>query len=128
MLTEEGRASKVGEALRCHYCDMPELPESAELYKTSPTYTEVTVPEGLLRDHRLRAGTWARIVIEEGKLLYALSDDPRAGWMLRPGIDGIVAPTVSHFVLPSGTLRFHVEFLKAPEPEEEDEEDEEDEE
>lgn len=118
VLTAQGRESKIGEELACHYCGMPSLPEGAHVYKTSPTYTEVTVPDGLLTDHRLRAGTWARIVVEEGKLLYALSDDTHAGWMLRPGIDGIVAPTVSHFVLPSGKLRFHIEFLHAPQDDE----------
>ena len=115
VLTEEGRQSMIGRSLECLFCNMPSLPAHAEVYKTSPEYTEKTIPEGLLQDHRLRAGTWGRIVVREGKVMYATADPGGAAWVLRPGIDGIIAPSQSHWVAPHGRVRFVVEFLRADE-------------
>ena len=113
--TEEGRASKIGAPLMCLYCDMPPLPENAEVYKETAEFTETTIPTGLLDDHRTRAGTWARIVIREGKLMYSLSKGgPAAAWILRPGIDGTVAPGIPHFIAPHGPVRFVIQFLRVP--------------
>ena len=115
VLTEAGRQTMLGRMLECLYCNMPQLPEPAEAYKTSPEYTEHTIPEGLLHDHRTRAGVWGRIVVREGKLMYALSDPHGAAWILRPGIDGIIAPGKPHWIAPHGPVRFVVEFLRVPE-------------
>lgn len=35
-------------------------------YKRTPTFDEHTIPAGLRRDHRTRAGVWGRIVVEAG--------------------------------------------------------------
>lgn len=113
--TEEGRNGKIGALLNCIYCNMPALPEGAEVYKTTKEYTERTVPEGLLQDHRTRHGTWGRIVVRQGKLMYSLSEPKTPAWILRPGIDGIIAPGVSHWIAPHGSVRFVVQFLHAPE-------------
>lgn len=112
--SNEGRASMIGADLRCLFCDMPEIPERVEVYKTTREYTEATIPEGMLRDHRTRAGTWGRIVIREGKLLYSLAEPRGSGWILRPGIDGAIAPGVAHWIAPHGKVRFVIEFLRAP--------------
>lgn len=104
----------IGQALRCLFCDMPQLPDDLEVYKTTAEFTETTVPEGLLRDHRTRAGTWGRIRVLEGKLMYSLAEPAGAAWVLRPGIDGRIAPGVSHWIAPHGAVRFVVEFLRKP--------------
>jgi tellurite resistance-related uncharacterized protein len=122
VLTEAGRQGKIGGRLMCLYCDMPQLPTAAEVYKTTPEYNERTIPTGLLDDHRTRAGTWGRIVIRAGKLMYSLSKGgPAAAWILRPGIDGFIAPGEPHFIAPHGPVRFVIEFLRAPEPEDDPE-------
>ena len=114
--TEAGRQGMLGTALECLYCNMPALPEGAEVYKTSAEFTERTIPEGMLRDHQTKAGTWGRIVVKEGKLMYSLSEPRTSAWILRPGIDGIIAPGISHWIAPHGHVRFVVEFLRAPTP------------
>lgn len=124
VLTDEGRASHLGTKLNCLYCNMPTLPADAEPYKTTQEYTETTIPEGMLRDHRIKAGTWGRIIVREGKLLYSLAEPSGSAWFLRPGIDGIIAPRSAHWVVPHGKVRFVVEFLRAPEPDEDDDQDE----
>ena len=112
--TQQGRESKMGAELRCLYCDMPELPANAEVYKTTREFAQSTIPAGLLRDHRTRADTWGRITVREGKLLYSLAEPRGTSWMLRPGIDGIIAPGVAHWVTPHGAVRFVVSFLRCP--------------
>jgi hypothetical protein len=64
---------------------------------------------------------WGRIVVEEGKLLYAIEqqtglppDVVPGSWHLRPGIIAAVVPTVLHRVAPLGAVRFYVEFLRDP--------------
>ena len=62
---EAGRAAKLGAAIDCPLCDMPELPAAAREYKRTTTFIEATTPAALLRDHRTKPGVWARIVIRE---------------------------------------------------------------
>jgi tellurite methyltransferase len=114
--TEAGRNEMLGQTLQCLYCNMPALPDDAEVYNTSKEFTELTIPEGMLQDHRTRAGTWGRIVVREGKLMYSLSEPKKSAWILRPGIDGIIAPGLAHWIAPHGQVRFVVEFLRAPAP------------
>jgi tellurite resistance-related uncharacterized protein len=107
--TSEGRASRLGHALDCLFCNMPGLPEDVERYKQTRVFDEDIVPTALLHDHKTKAGTWGRIVVSEGRLLYTVGDE---SWTLRPGVDGIIEPGVAHKVTPQGAVRFHVEFLK----------------
>lgn len=107
----EGRESKLGAELDCRLCEMPTLPSDAEVYKQTREFDQASVPKGLLCDHTTKAGTWARIVVAEGRLRYTIGEE---SWILREGVDGIVEPTVPHHVTPQGTVRFHVEFLKRP--------------
>jgi tellurite resistance-related uncharacterized protein len=114
VITAEGRRAMLGAELECHFCEMPQLPEEARRYKRTSVFDEHSIPAGLLAHHRTRAGTWGRIVVHEGTLLYLLEDRPHEGWLLRPGIDGTIAPQQSHRLSLQGPVRFHVEFLRAP--------------
>jgi tellurite methyltransferase len=108
--SEAERAQKVGAEIDCPLCQMPTLPPGAREYKRTATFTEATVPAGLLRDHRTKEGTWARIVVEFGQLEYTL-ESPLCTFLLTPHRPGVVVPTVPHRVKPLGPVRFHVEFL-----------------
>lgn len=110
--SEEGRAAKLGELLDCSFCDMPSLPEAAQVYKRTPSFDEDSIPRGLREAHSTKAGVWGRIVVEEGRLRYEIFGDAPDVWMLRPGVFGIIAPELEHRVEPVGAVRFHVEFLR----------------
>ena len=110
--TAEGRASRVGTALPCRLCLMPRLPDGVEVYKETAVFDESTVPAGLLASHSLRAGTWGRIVVLEGKVDYVIEDDPPLAFVLRPGVDGTVAPESPHHVRLQPGARFKVCFLR----------------
>lgn len=91
------------------------LPLEAKPYKRTPSFTEATIPAGLLGDHSTKARTWGLIRVEEGLLRYIVRDPrrPHRVSILSAGGDaGIVEPTIIHCVVPVGAVRFHVEFFR----------------
>ncbi|RYE64711.1 MAG: DUF1971 domain-containing protein [Oxalobacteraceae bacterium] len=89
------------------------LPEGVEPYKRTATFTEESVPAALLRDHSTKQGSWGLIYVEEGRLLYVVTDParPPSENVLTPDTaPGIVEPMILHRVEPLGSVRFHVEF------------------
>ena len=88
-----------------------------ETYKTTPTFTQDSVPAGLLTDHSTKEGVWGLIRVSQGKLRYCVTDPRRENEerILEPGsAAGVVEPTIIHRVEPLGPVEFHVEFLRAP--------------
>lgn len=89
---------------------MKQLPSHLRAYKRTPSFTETTVPKGLLGNHRTAPGVWAKIHVEQGELLYIVGAEQH---LLRPGTFGIIEPEVIHSVAPQGPVQFFVEFYKA---------------
>jgi len=110
--TEQGRAHKLGKELDCLYCNMPQLPSAASVYKRTPVFTEQTMPAALLSEHRTQEGVWGRIVVTDGNLVYIINEPRSQQWVLRPGIQGIIAPAQRHHIRPQGLVKFQIEFLK----------------
>jgi tellurite resistance-related uncharacterized protein len=110
--TPEGRASKIGTRLPCVLCRMPRLPPTARCYKETPVFDEHSVPRGLLASHSLRAGTWGQIVVLQGKVDYVIEDEPGLAFVLRPGVEGAVAPERPHHVVLQAGARFKIRFLR----------------
>ena len=95
---------------------MRSLPPDVRAYKRTPTFTEATVPAGLLREHNTKAGVWGRICVEAGTLRYRILSPEPEEHLLDPGSAGIVEPEVPHEVEPIGPVRFFVEFFREPSP------------
>lgn len=96
-----------------------ELPPALESYRRTDTFSEQTVPVGLLKAHATKAGTWGLIQVTEGELLYRIEDERRipAERRLRAGLPpGVVEPNILHSVEPAGPVRFHIEFFRAAAP------------
>lgn len=92
---------------------MKNLPNDVKPYKRTPTFTEETVPKGLLKNHTTIEGAWAQIVVEAGSLLYTIEGESPEEIVLEPGLKGVVEPQVPHHVTPRGPTRFYVEFFRA---------------
>ena len=93
--------------------EMPVL----ESYKCTPTFTENSVPAGLLADHSTKEGVWGLIHVTQGRLRYFITDPRREPeqYVLDPGTEpGVIEPTILHRVEPMGSVEFQVEFLRAP--------------
>jgi tellurite methyltransferase len=110
--TLKGRTGRIGTRLACVLCRMPRLPPTASCYKETVVFDENSVPAGLLASHRLRPGTWGQIVVLEGRVDYVIEDDPVLAFVLRPGVEGGVAPERPHHVRPQPGARFKVRFLR----------------
>ena len=91
------------------------LPAGLRLVRSTPVFTEATVPAGLLRRHRTAPGTWGLIRVLEGRLLLRVLDPPGERMLDPAHAPGVVGPAVPHEVRPLGPARFLVEFHRAPE-------------
>lgn len=91
---------------------MKPLPSTIEFYRRTPEFTEVTVPDGLRKAHRTRAGVWGRIVVLEGGLLYRIHASPAEEFRLDRDNPGVIEPGVEHEVEPLGQVRFLIEFYR----------------
>lgn len=94
----------------------PDEVPALKSYKTTPTFTQDSVPAGLLADHSTKEGIWGLIHVSRGKLRYCVTDPRRENEerILEPGsAAGVVEPTIVHRVEPLGPVEFYVEFLRA---------------
>lgn len=91
------------------------LPDGLAPYRRTPLFDQDSLPAGLKREHRTKAGVWALIHVVEGRLLYRILA-PREERVLSPGTPGVVAPEQPHEVEPLGNVRFFVEFHAARPP------------
>jgi tellurite methyltransferase len=112
VLSEQGRAAHVGVELPCPSCEMPALPDGVAVYRQTEDFDQHTLPAGLRRQHALKAGTWGRIVVLAGRLLYVIEREPLAAFVLTPELPGIVPPEIPHHVEPRGPVRLRIEFYR----------------
>lgn len=91
---------------------MKELPTTVAAYKRTDTFTEQTIPNGLLKSHNTKSGVWEKIVILEGELRYRILEPEIEDNVLTTEHFGVVEPLVLHEVKPLGKVSFYVEFLK----------------
>ena len=82
-------------------------------YRSTPVFDETTIPAGLRRAHRTKAGAWGVIRVLEGRLRLSFSDG-RPDRLLTPDEPGLVRPGEEHQVEPLGTVRMRVDFYDAP--------------
>ena len=91
---------------------MKALPAGAARYGGTPEFSDGSIPASLLRSHRTKAGTWAKIVVLEGRLLYRILEPETKEIELSPERPGIVEPEEAHEVEAVGPVRFRVEFWR----------------
>ena len=91
---------------------MKGFPEGVAAYARTATLSARTIPDKLLKSHRTKAGTWAKIVIVEGRLRYRILELEMREFDLSPDHHGGVEPQVSHEVDAVGDVRFYVEVYR----------------
>jgi tellurite methyltransferase len=114
VLTEAGRAERLGSELDCPLCDRAELPEGLVVERTAGPFDETTVPAGLLRAHRLPAGTWGCLRVLEGSVDFRIGTDAAVEHRLDAGQAQPIPPEVSHELRPAGPVRLIIDFLRRP--------------
>lgn len=91
------------------------IPEGLVRYSTSPVFTEETVPQSLQKDHRTKAGVWAKAVVSEGSIDYILEDSPDEVLTVEAGNFALIEPEVPHRVRVTGKVTLQLEFYRAGE-------------
>ena len=91
---------------------MKTLPAELVAYKRTPTFSHTSVPNRLLKAHNTKAGTWGKIVVVDGELLYSILEPEREDIDLSPELHGIIEPEILHQVMPIGEVYFYVEFYR----------------
>jgi tellurite resistance-related uncharacterized protein len=93
-------------------------PSTLVPYHRSDTFTEETVPDGLLREHDTKEGAWALIRVLEGELGFIDLDAGRE-MTLGPKSPGFIEPKQRHRIELRGPVKFYVEFFRDASAEEE---------
>ncbi len=106
------RAARQGTPLDCPLCDRAELPADVRLVRTSPTWTEHSMPAGLRRRHRLAAETWGRITVHDGALAFSMTSGPLLRReLVGAGATQAIPPEIDHELQPMGAVRFAIDFF-----------------
>ena len=111
VLSEEGRAERVGGHLDCPLCDRAELPDGLTVVRTAGPFDERSLPAGLRRAHRVAEGTWGRLRVTEGSARLSLETSPPVERRLGPGDEQPIPPAVPHAVSVDGPVVLTVDFL-----------------
>lgn len=111
VLTREGRTARRRQPLDCPLCDRGELPDGVGYVRTSPEWTEETLPSGLRRDHRLAAGTWGRLTVHHGRVRFVAPGPPAVDEVLVSGSTRGIPPTAVHHVDPLGPIHLTIDFF-----------------
>lgn len=112
--SEGGRGQMLGQTLDCPQCDRMEPPEGVVRYRSTPLFTEMTIPKALRKEHSTKAGVWGRIRILEGNLLYEILRPRLQSFTLDATSTAFIVPEVPHRVEKIRRVIFQVDFLKLP--------------
>lgn len=91
---------------------MKKLPHDVTPYKRTPEFTERSVPKALLESHRTKRGTWGRIVVLEGTLIYRIMEPKLEEVRLDPDHPGVIEPAIEHEIEPGADVKFYLQFYR----------------
>lgn len=77
--------------------------------RRTPTFTAMTTPAGLLRDHLTTA--WAELVVLAGSVVFVEETSRRT--VAKPGCHVTIVPGVRHRVEPAADAEFYVQFYES---------------
>jgi tellurite methyltransferase len=90
------------------------MPAGLELVRTTPEFSDTTVPAALLAAHRVAPGVWGRLRVRSGQVQFRFDAEPATIVELSAGDHVDIPPDVVHRVEPVPGARFVVEFYRAP--------------
>ena len=82
-------------------------------YRSTPVFTEETLPAALQNKHNTKDGVWGIIRVIEGELRLTVLDPP-AEHVLSPGKPGYLEPEQAHFVTLRGPMKMQIDFYDQP--------------
>ena len=92
------------------------LPHEAKVYRTIGPFDGTSLPKGLLREHRLKEGSWGRLRVLSGEILFVWDDADCEGQsvVVGPAAIVIIPPIVPHHLEMRATdVLLEIEFFEA---------------
>jgi hemoglobin len=84
-------------------------------HRSTPVFTNDTLPEGLRRAHLTKAGVWGLLKVLKGTILYVTEETGERQIVRAPGTV-VIQPQQLHSVEPQGDIEMQVDFYhQAPE-------------
>lgn len=78
-------------------------------YKTTPVFTEETLPSGLKSEHRTKQGVWGLLRVLEGEVRLVFAGSAQRIYVT-PSTPAVIPPQATHHVETDGPMRMQVEF------------------
>lgn len=88
------------------------LPDDVEPYGKTPLFTTDTVPDKILNQHDLQAGTWGLLTVESGTVSFFRQGDDAPLAVISPEKPFVILPEEVHYVRLSEDASFFVTFYK----------------
>lgn len=88
------------------------LPDGLVQYSASPVFDDNSVPDALLKDHKVEEGVWGRLVVFEGGIHYIIAGQEDETLSVTPSNSAIIEPDILHHVSLTGPVNFQVEFYR----------------
>lgn len=91
------------------------IPGSAERapsqpYRSSPVFTQDTLPEALQREHRTKRDVWAVLHVLEGSIRFC-REDGDVPQLVTPGAPHLIRPDEPHYVERVGPVTLRIDFF-----------------
>lgn len=119
VVTEDGRRSRIGATVDCLKCNNMEWPQGLSMYRRSLEFNENSIPEYLKEDYSVSSGTWGRVIVLRGRLIYEVMDPLNTSFDIVIPKFGVIVPDIKCRIIPSGKVWFCIEYYsdngKAPE-------------
>ena len=113
MLSEEGRADRLGSELACPPCARAELPSGLSVRRHLGPFDETDLPSGLQKAHRVPAGQWGLLRILSGSVNFWMESEPPVERHLSAGVEQPIPPEVRHELRLTGPVSLTIELLSA---------------
>ena len=81
---------------------------------STPMFTEQTIPDGLLKEHKLAEGTWGSLRVLEGRIRFTDLETDEERLIAAPD-DVTIHPGALHQVSTEGPVQFRIDFFREPE-------------
>lgn len=82
-------------------------------YRSTPIFTNVTLPEAFRHAHSTKAGVWGLLKVLKGTILYVTEESGECQMVKAPGTV-VILPQQLHSVEPQGVMEMQVDFYHEP--------------
>ncbi len=82
-----------------------------EAYKSTPVFSEATLPQALQEAHNTKPGTWGLLELIAGELVYVIEESGNSRHM-QAGDTQIIEPQQLHHVELVGPMQMQVHFFR----------------